>query len=127
MEDNREMMELIRQQTRSSRIQCILMLVTALCCVALVVTVLGVLPRVDGVITQMEAVLGNLEQATAQLAAADLEGMASNVDDLVVTGQQSLEQTMEKLNTIDFEALNRAIKDLADVIEPLAKFFNAFS
>ena len=33
----------------------------------------------------------------------------------------------EKLNIIDFETLNQAIEDLADVVEPLAKFFNVFN
>lgn len=133
MEENREVVELLRQiektsrqQARSARLHCILTFVSALCCVAVLVTVLGILPKVDGVITQMDAVLSNLEQTTAQLAAIDLQGMVSDVDALVTTGQQSLQQTMEKVNAIDYESLNRAIKDLADVIEPLAKFFNAF-
>jgi len=42
-------------------------------------------------------------------------------DNLVATGQTSLEQTMEKLNSIDFKTLNQAIADLSKVIEPLAK------
>ena len=34
---------------------------------------------------------------------------------------------MEKLNTVDFETLNKAIEDLSKVIEPLAKFFGMFN
>ena len=52
--------------------------------------------------------------------------MVDNVDSLVITGQQSLQQTMDKLNTIDFDALNQAIDDLSSVIEPLAKLSNLF-
>jgi hypothetical protein len=48
------------------------------------------------------------------------------VDALVSTGQQSLEQTMAKLNDIDFQTLNKAIKDLAAVVEPLAKMSSLF-
>ena len=33
-------------------------------------------------------------------------------------GQDSLKQTMDKLNTIDFETLNKAIEDLAAVVQP---------
>ena len=44
----------------------------------------------------------------------------------VFPGQQSLEQTMEKLDSIDTEKLNQAIDDLSAVVEPLAKFFNVF-
>ena len=46
---------------------------------------------------------------------------------LVVTGEASMEMTMERLNEIDLQTLNRAIENLADVIEPLAKFFNIFN
>ena len=52
--------------------------------------------------------------------------MVSGVDSLVTTGQQSLEATMEKLNSIDFEALNKAIKDLAAVTESLSKVTRIF-
>ena len=140
MEENKEILELLkqieknnRQQVRNGRILCIMALVTALCCVVtfglifqILPQITGIVPQITGVITQMQAVLGNLEQTTDQLAALDLVSMVSDVDTLVVTGQQSLEQTMEKLNSIDFDALNQAIEDLAAVIEPLAKLSNMF-
>ena len=133
MEENKELMELLRQihksnrqQVRANRLLCVFALVSLICCVVLFVTVYNMLPQLTAVVTRMDTVLGNLEQTTEQLAAMDLETMVRDVDALVVTGQESLEQTMDKLNTIDFETLNRAIEDLADVIEPLAKFFNTF-
>ena len=52
--------------------------------------------------------------------------MIRNVNELVTTSQDNLAQMMAKLNTIDFESLNRAIGDLADVVEPLANFLNIF-
>lgn len=134
MEQNQELLDLLRkieksskQQSRIAVIQCVLTVVTVLCCVAAVVLICRVLPQFNELVTQMQTVLGNLEQTTEQLAAADLESMVSNVDSFVITGQDSLEKTMEKLNTIDFEALNNAIKDLAAVVEPLANFFGRFS
>ena len=57
---------------------------------------------------------------------AELETVVGDVDSLVVTGQESLEQTMGKLESINMEKLNQAIEDLAEVIEPLAKFFKKF-
>ncbi len=126
MEEKDRIIELLEKQNRTAKLQCALMVVSALCCVVLALLVLSVMPRVEGVISQMGNVLTNLEQVTLQLAQADLDGMAANVDALVTTGQESLKQTMEKLDAIDFDALNKAIKDLADIIEPLAKFFNTF-
>lgn len=127
MGENERMLEVLerieKQGQRQAWIgiaQCVFSLAAAVCCAVLLVTVLRVLP-------QMEAVLGNLERTTQQLAAADLISMAENMDALVVTGQQSLEQTMEKINALDLETLNKAIEDLSKVIEPLARFFRAFN
>lgn len=140
MEENKEMLELLRKIERSNRIQtysgyvrCALMLVCAVCMAALVVMVCRMLPQINEILgqaklamTQIQTVLTNLEQTTNQLAQVDLESMVSNVDALVATGQQSLRESMVKLNGIDFEALNKAIEDLAAVIEPLANMTRVF-
>lgn len=145
--ENSEILELLqkieksnRQQARTEKLMCVFALITAICCIVTFVLICSILPQVnsilpqinsilpqiDTMVSQMQAVLSNLEEATAQLAALDFESMVSDVGSLVVTGQQSLEQTMEKLNSIDFDTLNQAIKDLADVIEPLAKITKIF-
>lgn len=38
----------------------------------------------------------------------------------------SLKEAFDNINNIDFEGLNKAIKDLGDVVEPLSKFFRKF-
>ena len=140
MEENKEMLELLRKIERNSRIQtysgyvrCALMLVCAVCMAALVVMVYRMLPQIHEILGQAQrafnqvgTVLDYLEQTSYQLSQVDLQGMVSNVDSLVVSGQQSLEASMAKLNGIDFEALNQAIKDLGAVIEPLAKMTRLF-
>ncbi len=133
MEENKEMLELLqkieksnRQQVRNSAIACILALAAAILCGLTFLTIFNIAPQVNGLVEQAQTVLANLEQTTAELAQADLEGVVSGMETLVSTGQQSLEQTMEKLNTVDFEALNDAIADLSAVVEPMAKLFGAF-
>lgn len=133
MEQNQEMLELLRKIEKSNRqknvtniVLCVFMLISALSCVVICVMVYRLMPQVNGLLGQMEAVLTDLEQTAHALAALDLEAMAENVNSLTVLAQESLRQTMEKLNTIDFETLNKAIEDLAKVIEPLADFFGRF-
>lgn len=133
MEENKEMLELLkqiektnRQQVRTARLQCILSLTAAVLCVGVFLLVFNFLPQVDAVVTQMQTVLGNLETTTEELAALDLSSMAEGIDTLVGSGQEGLAQTMTKLNSIDIETLNKAIKDLATVVEPLAKVSNMF-
>ena len=133
MDHNQEMLELLRKIEKSNRqknvtnvILCVFMLAAAASCVFIGLMVFRLMPQVNGLLGQLETVLTDLEQTTGQLAALDLESMVTNMDSLAVYAQESLQQTMEKLNTIDFETLNKAIEDLAKVIEPLAKFFGRF-
>lgn len=135
MEENKETLELLRKIEKSGRIETYsgyvrtgLMLICTVCILVLTVQVLKLMPQVNEILgqagqamSQIQTVLGNLKSTSDQLAQVDLAGMVNNVDSLVVTGQQSLEESMGKLNAVDFDALNQAIKDLAAVIEPLAK------
>ncbi len=133
MDNNQEMLELLRKIEKSNRqkvltniLVCLFILAAAVSCIALCVMVYRMVPQVNELMGQLEIVLDNLEQTTGELAALDLEAMVSNVDSLVVYAQDSLHQTMENLDTIDFETLNKAIGDLSKVIEPLAKFAGMF-
>lgn len=133
MEENKQMMELLqqiekssRQQARNARFQTLLALVAAVFCIGVFVLIFNFLPQVDAVVSQMQVVLSNMEKTTQELASLDLQGMMDGIDTLVASGQDGLQQTMDKLNMLDIETLNKAIKDLAAVIEPLAKVSNMF-
>lgn len=131
MEENKEILELLkqiekngRQQVRTTRLLWVLALAAALACVAVFILVFNYLPRVDAVVTQMQTVLTNLETATEELASLDISSMMDGIDGLVSSGQEGLAQTMEKLNTIDIDTLNKAIQNLSAVVEPFAKLIN---
>ena len=140
MENNERMMELLermekanRKQVAYARMQFLFSAVAAVCCALLLFSGMKILPQLQEAAVQAETVLSNLETVTTELAQADLSGMVenvdalvNNVDGLVGTSQTAVEQTMTKINAVDFDALNEAIKDLSDVIEPIAKFFNNF-
>jgi hypothetical protein len=140
MEEKNEMLELMKKIEESSRkqllytrIQCIAAVLAVACFAGIYFLIKDFLPQISAIITeipgvvgQMEVVLGNLEVVTTELAAVDFEGMIQGVNTLVATGQIGLEETVSKLNDIDFEALNKAINNLSQVVEPLAKFFKVF-
>ena len=133
MEDKKEIIELLEKMEKSNRqqaliglLQCIFSLAAVVCCVIAVMMVRNVLPELEQTMVQIDAVLNNLEQVTGQLAELDFANMVKDVDALVATGQDSLEQTMEKLNSIDFDVLNRAIQNLSNAVEPVARFFKVF-
>ena len=140
MESNQKMMDLLermekanRKQVAYARLQFLFAAVAAICCAVLLFFGLKILPQLQEAAVQAETVLSNLESVTTELAQADLSGMVENVDVLVTnvdglvgTSQTAVEQTMTKINSVDFEALNDAIEDLSAVIEPIANFFNTF-
>lgn len=133
MEDNKKMLELMekieknsRRQLRTSWILCACAIVAMVCCAGMLLTALRFMPQVHDLMSQMQTVLGNLEKTTDQLASVDLKSMVSSVDALVTTGQESLKQTMDKLNQLDFETLNTAIEALGKVVEKLQKVVSIF-
>ena len=140
MEENKELLELLqkidassRRQLMYTRIQCIAAVAAVVCFAGIYFLIKDFLPQISaiiteipGVVAQMEVVLGNLEVVTKELTTVDFAGMVEGVNTLVATGQVGLEETVEKLNAIDFEALNKAIATLTEVIDPLAKFFKVF-
>ena len=134
MDANMEMTELLRQindstrkQQKYLRFQCLLALITAVCFVAAVLMISSVVPQLQDSTSQLQTILGNMEDVSEELSAVDLQGMVTGMENLVQTGQDSLEQTMGKLDTIDFDSLNKAISDLSDVVEPMASFVNMFA
>ena len=144
MEVNQEWMEQMEKHNRSqakyAKLQCLFSALAAASCIVVAVVVIGLMPQirdftgqlqqvtaqVEALALQAEAVMTNLETVTAELAQADLAGMVGNVDSLVTSSQAGLEEALEKINTMDIDALNKAIKTLSDVVDPLAKFFKVF-
>lgn len=140
MDQDQKMLQLLerlesanRKQVLYARLQFIFTVVAAISCVVLLLIGMKVLPRLQEAAVQAETVLQNLETVTTELAKSDISGMVENVDSLVTSvdglvssSQAGVEQTLEKIKAIDFDALNDAIKDLSDVIDPIAKFFKKY-
>ena len=70
---------------------------------------------------ELTAVDALVKQAGESLEGVD--GMVENIDKLVQANTESLTETVEKLNAVDFEKLAKAIDDLSKVISPLSKLF----
>ena len=135
--DIREIIERLdksnRQQVRYARLQSILAILAALCFIALVFVAGSIVPKLmdftaeaEGLLAQAEVVLTNLEDVTSELAQVEYTKMIDDVNGLVASSQEGLEQTLEKVNSIDIEKLNEAIDGLAKVVEPLTRFFKVF-
>ena len=140
MEDNSQLQELLtslekssRRQVRYARLQCFFAILAAVCCAAMLLSVLSVIPQIQQIAGQVQAlaaqaetVLTNLETVTNELAAVDLASMVTNVDSLVIESQEGIKQALDKINELDITSLNNAIDDLSAVVKPLADFFGKF-
>ena len=52
-----------------------------------------------------------------------LKDTQTDVDGLITTTEDTLEQTLTKINAIDLDSLNKSIKELHNVLAPLSKLF----
>ena len=87
----------------------------------------SLLPKFNATFKNTQIILSDLQVVTSELAQADLDDMLGNVNHLVVTSEETVNDAMKKIENIDIDTLNKAIQDLSDVVEPLAKFFNVFN
>ena len=136
-----------RQQALLGKILCVLCAAVLVCSLVMTVAVTGAASQLMAVVTPLQNVAGQIEDVTGQvqamtgqaetimdnmevvtqtLADADLGTMVENVNVLAAESQSVVSDAMEKLDTIDIDTLNKAIQDLSDVVEPLAKVSKLF-
>ncbi len=152
MDENKNLSALIeridqanQKQTKFAKWQCFFSAIAAACCAAILIIVLCLLPQINAAIEQANIVMDDIRQVSSQLTQADWEGLVSDLEEvseqlaqanlgsiakdinaLVDSCQTGVQDAVEKLDAIDLKTLNKAIKDLSDVVEPLARFFNRF-
>ena len=114
-----ELTEQNRQQTASLKKQLfVTRILAAAGCVlaaAVIAVFLLVVPPMLQIITLQ----------TAQETLTDIQTLFDE-NGLVWQSSEALSQATEKLNRMDIESLNSAIRDLGAVVEPLAEFFGKF-
>lgn len=133
-DDTKKEMKYARRQTVSSLLISILCLVI----VAFVgLSVVNLLPRVnkllittdsilaktDGMMEDLNSAVKNLNDISNDLAKVDVNNLFSEVEDLVIESQESINSAMEKIEAIKLDELNDAIEDFGAVVEPLGKLF----
>ena len=140
-----------KKQVFYAKIQCIFSVIAAVCCMVLLILGFKFMPqiqtladRADVVLTNLETVteelatvdlsgledviaelaevdLSGLEEVVGEMAAMDLDSIVDHIDGLVAASHKGIDDTMGKLNSINFETLNKTIEDLSAVVERLAK------
>ncbi|MDO4939429.1 MAG: hypothetical protein Q4E54_05640 [Lachnospiraceae bacterium] len=82
------------------------------------------IPKVNNMLNQAQVSLDNIADVSAEIRELDFEGLMNGVGGLVTTTEEDLNKAMKKIEGIDIDGLNKSIKNLGDVIEPMADFFD---
>ncbi|MDO5573330.1 MAG: hypothetical protein Q4G60_05040 [bacterium] len=133
-DDNEKQMRYVRTQLRFTQFFTVFLVLIIVCMsigIASYVPVINklisdsntVIEQTNMLMQQASGVLENLDTVTAELAKTDISGMMEDVDSLVISSEESMATAVGKIEAIDIDSLNKAIKDLQSVVSPLAKLF----
>lgn len=135
MNQNEQLAKLLENSEKQlfySRIRSIAAVVTALCILCALVMVVPALLRTaagaDAVIAQASSSITLADEAITDVIemSGAITEMGLSMDDFIAENAEAVSSLMKEIEAIDFEGLNKPIKDLGDVVEPFAKFFNRF-
>ena len=132
LSDRELLIELVKEQKKASKRSLITAVSLVVICLIFGAAVLIIVPKVNATlnnayqaIDNIEAVVANADKAigSVEKSLTGIDQMVKNVDKVVVDNTDSVSKTVERMSSIDITALNKSIKDLSDIIEPLARFF----
>jgi len=147
MDNNQQMQTILttmeqhnRKQLLWTKLLCLLCALLVICSLVVMVTIASTAAQltelaapiqalttsIQDLATQAQAVLTDLGTAANALTLVDFSAMASQVETLAADSQAAVTEAMKKLDAIDIDTLNKAIKDLAAIVDPLAKVGKLF-
>ena len=100
----------------------------AIICLVFIVAGVIIIPKAAKALNGVNATIAKAETSLDSLdtLADELIKTANNMNQVVEDNADGLADALTEINNIDIETLNKAIGDLHDTVEPMAKFFNAF-
>lgn len=100
----------------------------ALCLGLVVPKVMTTVDNANDILSQVSEtiILADTTLESVTQMSTSVTDMGTTMETFITDNAETVEEVMTKLDKIDFEGLNDAIKDLGDVVEPLANFFGKF-
>lgn len=138
-ESTKQIEELTKLLVKNSKKQLLYSRISGICifviAVAFVTMVAYLLPAAIHTLNQVNSLLtdvsGTVEVANEAIGeivkmSDEITGLSTELGTFVEDNSTTLTSIMAEIDAIDFDGLNKAIKDLGDVVEPMAKFFHIF-
>ncbi|MBE7070859.1 MAG: hypothetical protein E7386_10240 [Ruminococcaceae bacterium] len=126
------LVELLKEQRKASKRSLITAISLVIICVAFAGSLLIIVPKIVSTlnnaykaIDSIQTVVANADKALSSVEQSldGIDEMVKNVDKVVTDNSDAVTKTVEKVSNIDIATLNKSIKDLSEIIAPLAKFF----
>ncbi len=141
--------ELIRIQKKQTKTLRAILIVFGVIAAVLLIAAVILVPKATHLMNSAEEAITEVETLTAEaqdsLKGIDemVEGAQDMVDgaqgivgsaqemvtvarDKLEVGTEDIQDALKRLNSVDIETLNQAIRDLSDAVEPMAKFAQLF-
>ena len=133
MDNNQEVLQKLErissQQLLFTKFLCVLCALVLICSLVMMFSVTGAVKELmtlaqplQELAGEADTIMADLGVVAASLADADLGSIVENVNALASESQNAVAGAMKKLDAIDIDTLNQAIRDLADIVGPLANF-----
>ena len=132
LSDRELLVELLKEQKKTSRRSLITASALVAICVMIGIAVLIIVPKVISTLNNaykaidgIQTVVVNADKAISSVEQSldGIDEMVKNVDKVVVDNTEAVSKTVDQMSNIDVATLNKSIKELSEIIEPLAKFF----
>ncbi len=135
--DERELhSELIESEKKQSGMLRIVVITNMILTVVILITFVLVVPKLLSVVNEVQQAVSEVQElsSTAQDSLDGVDQIISGANDILNDADQmviyadqllkdnttNMEEALNNFNSVDFEALNRAVNDLADAVAPLA-------
>ena len=128
MTEHELLVELVRQQDETARRGKIFVALMAVVAAVALISALILIPNMSRTQAEAEQLILSAKTSLEEVdvMVKNIEDLSVNVNTLVTDNADALTDSMEKIKNIDFNSLNRSIKNLSGILEPLAEFFNLF-
>ena len=124
MTEHELLVELLRSQKQEARSRKISAIVNTALLALLLGCALIALPRLQALAVQAGDTLSDLQLTItqAQQSLRAIDSLANDVDQLVGDNTEAVSQSLQKLSEVDLDGLNAAIKNLSQILQPMADF-----
>lgn len=119
-----------KKQSRKASVQSIAMVVIACCMmiitVAVVMLIKNINDKINAIYIKADTAVTTMNEVAAGINETDLPGMAEQIKNLTSDATEGISATMEKIDSLDIDALNNSIANLDEATSAFSDTVQAF-